>query len=111
MDDKSIPNLPIDYGFRDNIHFWFAEVKRPYKVRIPEDKGTNVNTVMYAAKRFDPTVEWTEEAAAKMVGVPRVFLKRVLEGVVKAAKKQGVTVITPEFMDIVRDKRSGEKNN
>ncbi len=111
MDDKSFPNLPIDFGFRDNIHFWFAEIKKPYKVRIPEDKGTNVNTVMYAAKRFDPSVEWTEEAAEKIVNVPRVFLKRVLDGVVKAAKEEGVTIITADFMDKVRDKRSDEKNN
>jgi len=111
MDDKSFPDLPIDYGFRDNIYFWFAEVKKPYKVRIPEDKGTNVNTVLYAAKRFDPSVEWTEEAAAKIVNVPRVFLKRVLEGVVKTAKEEGITKITPEFMDKVRDKRSSEKDN
>ncbi len=111
MDEKSFPNLPIDFGFRDNIYFWFAEVKKPYKVRIPEDKGTNINTVMYAAKRFDPSVEWTEEAAEKIVNVPRIFLKRVFEGVVKAAKEEGITVITPEFMDKVRDKRSDEKNN
>ncbi|MFW9845089.1 MAG: hypothetical protein ACFFEV_10970 [Candidatus Thorarchaeota archaeon] len=111
MDDKSFPNLPIDYGFRDNIYFWFAEVKKPYKVRIPEDKGTNLNTVMYAAKRFDPSVEWTEEACEKIVNVPRIFLKRVFDGVVKAAKAEGVTIITGEFMDKVRDKRSNEKNN
>jgi len=111
MDDKSFPNLPIDYGFRDNIYFWFADVKRPYKIRIPEDKGTNLNTVMYAAKRFDPSVEWTEEACGRIVTVPRIFLKRVFEGVVNAAKAEGVTVITGEFMDKVRDKRSEEKNN
>jgi len=111
MDEKSFPKLPIDYGFRDNIYFWFAEVKRPYKVRIPEDRGTDVNFVMYAAKRFNPDVEWTEEAAAKIVSVPRIFLNRVLEGVVKAAQAEGVTVITPEFMDKIRDKRSDEKNN
>jgi flavin reductase (DIM6/NTAB) family NADH-FMN oxidoreductase RutF len=111
MDEKSFPSLPIDFGFRDNIYFWFAETKRPYKVRIPEDKGTNLNTVMYAAKRFDPSVEWTEAAAEKIVNVPRIFLKRVFEGVVKAAKEEGITVITPEFMDKIRDKRSDEKNN
>lgn len=111
MDDKSFPNLPIDYGFRDNIYFWFAEVKRPYKVRIPENKGTNVNTVMYAAKRFDPSVEWTQEACEKITAVPRIFLKNVFESVVTQAKAEGLTVITPEFMDKVRNKRDAEKNN
>ena len=65
---------------------------------------------MYAATRYDDSVEWTEEACAKLVKVPRVFLKRVLKGVVEAAKADGVTVITAEFMDKVRDKRSDEKN-
>ncbi|MGY5859502.1 MAG: hypothetical protein RTU63_09035 [Candidatus Thorarchaeota archaeon] len=111
MDEKSFPKLPIDYGFRDNIYFWFAEVKKPYKVRIPEDRGTDVNFVLYAAKRLNPDIEWTEEAAEKIVSVPRIFLNRVLEGVNKAALAEGITVITPEFMDKVRDKRSDEKNN
>jgi len=44
------------------------------------------------------------------VKVPRIFLNKVIEGVVKAAKEEGITVITPEFMDKVQDKRSSEKS-
>jgi hypothetical protein len=33
----------------------------------------------------------------------------VIGGVVKQAKKEGITAITPEFMDKVQDKRSSEK--
>jgi flavin reductase (DIM6/NTAB) family NADH-FMN oxidoreductase RutF len=111
MDATGFPQLPIDYGYRDNIHFWFTKSSKPYAVKIPESKGTTLNTITYAAKRFDPSVEWTEEACAKLVKVPRIFLKRVFAGVVEAAKAEGVTVITPEFMDKVRDKRSEEKED
>jgi hypothetical protein len=41
--------------------------------------------------------------------VPNIFLKRVIKGVVEAAKAEGRSVITPEFMDKVQDKRSSEK--
>jgi flavin reductase (DIM6/NTAB) family NADH-FMN oxidoreductase RutF len=111
MDEKSFPSLPIDWGFRDNLYFWFAEPKKPYKVRIPEDRGTSLNTVTYAAKRYDPSVTWDDEACAMIMNVPRVFLKRVFKGVVGQAKAEGITHITPEFMQKVQDKRSGEKNN
>ena len=111
MDAKRFPSLPIDWGFRDNMHFWFAETKKPYAVEIPKSKGVNINSVMYAAQRYDPSVEWTPEACEKIVNVPRIFLKRVFKGVVEAAKAEGITVITAEFMDRVRDKRSEEKDN
>jgi flavin reductase (DIM6/NTAB) family NADH-FMN oxidoreductase RutF len=111
MDAKDFPRMPIDYGFRDNIYFWFTKGEKPYKVRIPESKGTSANTVFYAAKRFDPEIDWTMEACEKIAAVPRVFLKRVISGVVDAAKEEGITVITPEFMDKVRDKRSQEKES
>jgi len=58
---------------------------------------------------FDPDIKWEKEACEKIVKVPNVFLKRVIGGVVKAAKKEGVTIITPEFMDKIQDKRSSEK--
>jgi flavin reductase (DIM6/NTAB) family NADH-FMN oxidoreductase RutF len=111
MDDKSFPNLPIDWGFRDNLYFWFAEPRKPYKVRIPEDRGTSLNTITYAAKRFDPSVTWDDAACEMIMNVPRVFLKRVFKGVIEQAKAEGVTHITPEYMAKVRDKRDAEKEN
>ena len=110
-DGKEFPNLPIDWGFRDNIYFWFAEPKKPYKIRIPEDRGTSLNTITYAAKRFDPSITWDDDACAMIMSVPRVFLNRVFKGVVEQAKAEGITHITPEFMQKVRDKRSAEKDN
>jgi flavin reductase (DIM6/NTAB) family NADH-FMN oxidoreductase RutF len=111
MDDKSFPNLPIDWGFRDNLYFWFAEPRKPYKIRIPEDRGTSLNTITYAAKRYDPSITWDDDACAMIMNVPRVFLKRVFKGVVEQAKTEGITHITPDFMQKVRDKRDAEKEN
>ncbi len=111
MDAKDFPHLPIDYGFRDNLNFWFTKGDKPFSVPIPKSKGQNLNTITFAAKRFDPSVEWTDEACAKLVNVPRIFLKKVFAGVVESAKEEGITVITPEFLDKVRDKRSEEKNS
>lgn len=106
---KGFPSLPIDYGYRDNVRFWFSRQRRPYAVNIPKEKGNKIETVRYACDRFDPDITWEDEACAKIVKVPNIFLNKVISGVVKAAKEQGITVITPEFMDKIRDKRSAEK--
>lgn len=106
---KGFPRMPVDFGYRDNVRFWFAKHSRPYAVPIPEGKGQALETVKYACSRFDPDIIWEDEACAKIVKVPRIFLNKVIGGVVEEAKKAGITVITPEFMDKVRDKRSSEK--
>ena len=106
---KGFPDMPIDFGFRNNTNFWFSKHSNPYSEPIPKEKGVNVDSVMYAATRYDPDVEWTVEACEKIVKVPRIFLKTVIKGCVEAAKEEGITVITPEFMDKIRDKRSKDK--
>lgn len=106
---NEFPNLPIDFGYRNNINFWFSKHSTPYAEPIPKGKGSSVNTVMYAAQRIDPEVEWTEEACEKLVKVPRIFLKKALKGCVEIAKNEGIDLITPEFMDRIRDKRAMEK--
>ncbi len=58
---------------------------------------------------LNPRVERTGEACEKIVGVTRIFLKSVFAEVAKAAIEKGVIVITPEFMDKVRNKRNSEK--
>jgi histone H3/H4 len=109
MKGKGFPRLPIDFGFRDNIRFWFSKHSKPYPVKVPGSKSAPVEAVQYACTRFDPDIKWEKEACEKIVKVPNVFLKRVISGVVEAAKKEGIATITPEFMDKVRDKRSTEK--
>jgi flavin reductase (DIM6/NTAB) family NADH-FMN oxidoreductase RutF len=108
---KGFPHLPVDYGYRNNTQFWFTRGPKPYAVPIPKSKGVSVDTVQYAADRYDPDVEWQEEACAKLVRVPRVFLKRVIAECVEAAKEEGVTEITPEFLDKIRDKRRQDKGH
>jgi flavin reductase (DIM6/NTAB) family NADH-FMN oxidoreductase RutF len=106
---KGFPRVPIDYGYRDNIQFWFTKHSKPYALPVPSSKEAPVEAVQYACDRYDPDIKWEKEACAKIVKVPRIFLNRVIKGVVEEAKKEGLTVITPEFMDKVQDKRSSEK--
>ena len=109
FEGRGFPRLPIDYGYRNNLDFWFARHGRPYRVPIPKNKGTSIETVLYATSRFDDSVTWQHEACAELVAVPRLFLNTVIKGCVEAAKAEGVTEITPEFLERVRDKRSRDK--
>jgi flavin reductase (DIM6/NTAB) family NADH-FMN oxidoreductase RutF len=106
---RGFPRLPVDYGFRDNAFFWFTRAARPYRVPIPKGKGVTVDAVRFAAQRVDPDIPWQEEAYARLVRVPRIFLTRVIRAALDAAKEEGVTEITPEFLDRMRDKRSQER--
>jgi flavin reductase (DIM6/NTAB) family NADH-FMN oxidoreductase RutF len=106
---KGFPRLPIDYGFRDNAYFWFTRGARPYRMSIPQEKGITTDAVKFAAQRIEPDLPWQEEAYAKLVKVPRVFLTRVIRQIIEEAEAEGIDEITPEFLDRVRDKRSGER--
>jgi hypothetical protein len=108
---RVFPPLPVDYGFRNNADFWFARHSPPYREQIPKSKATSVDSVMWAITRggFAEDLSWDPGAAARLVSVPRVFLGMVLKGVSEEAKRAGVTVVTAEFLDTVRDKRAKEK--
>ena len=106
---KGIPRMPIDNGFRDNATFWFTRGARLYEEGIPKETGVTADAVQFAAQRIDPEIVWQDDAVAKLVRVPRVSLSRVIRECVKVAKEEGMTEITPEFLDRVRDKRSGER--
>lgn len=99
------PTLPIDYGYRDSKEFWFAKHLSPWKVPIPKDKGVNVSTIKYQVERTECDIPWDDQAYEKLVRVPRVFLKRVIEGVCERAKKEGVSKITPEILDKYKTKK------
>ncbi len=62
--------------------------------------------VQYACTHYDPDVVWRDDACRKIVKVPKIFLKKVIAGVVDAAKKEGITEITSEFLDNVRNKHN-----
>ena len=105
----NFPSVPVDYGYRDNKNFWYTKFKRPIAEPIPASKGISLDTVKYAASRIDPDVKFTDEACAKLVKVPRVFLSTVLKGCVAWAKENNVKLITEKEMEIIQDKRNKEK--
>ena len=105
----SFPRVPVDYGYRDNTHFWYTRFTRPIAERIAAGKAAELSTVVYAASRMDPEVKFTEEACATLVKVPRVFLKAALQGCVDWAKANNVTLIEEQHMATIRDKRNAEK--
>jgi flavin reductase (DIM6/NTAB) family NADH-FMN oxidoreductase RutF len=108
---KNFPHVPVDYGYRDSMYFWYQKSSRPIKNPIPVGKEADLQSVMYAANRMDDKVKFTKEACAGMVKIPRVFLKVALQGCVDWAKKNNVTLITPEHLKIINDKRNQEKKN
>ena len=99
------PSLPIDYGYRDSKYFWFTGHGKPYKEPIPSDKGIDVNSIIYQVQRLPYDLEWEDEAYEKLVKVPRIFLKRVLEAISKRAIEEGERKITPEILDEYNKKK------
>ena len=106
---KAFPRVPVDYGYRDNTHFWYTRFKRPISERIAAGKEAELSTIIYAASRVDPEIRFTDDACKTLVKVPRVFLKAALQGCVDWAKENGVTLIEESHMNIIRDKRNKEK--
>lgn len=104
------PKVPVDYGYRDSTNFWYTKFKKPIAAKIPAGKEADLNSVLYAANRADDKVKFSEDACKMLTRVPRVFLKAALMGCVKWANENNVTLITPELMKIINDKRSKEKS-
>ncbi len=107
---KDFPAVPVDYGYRDSTNFWCSSFKRPYPEKIQAKEG-NVQSVVYAAKRIDPDVTFTDGACAKLTKIPRVFLKAALTQMVKIAKEEGISVIDEAALEIINDKRRQEKKS
>ncbi len=105
---KDFPPVPVDYGYRDSTNFWYSPFKKPIPEKIRAKEG-NVQSVIYAAKRIDPDVTFTDGACAKLVKIPRVFLKAALTQMVKIAKEEGISVIDEKALDLINDKRRKEK--
>ena len=105
---SGFPRVPVDYGYRDSKNFWYTKFRRPIPQLLPI-RETTVESVKYAANRIDDKIKFTDEACAKMVKVPRIFLPTALKGCVAWARENGVTLITAEHMDIINDKRAKEK--
>jgi len=100
-----MPRVPLTYGFRGGATFWFSETQPAYKLPIP-DLGMRHEVVHYEANRIDDVVRFTLDASKNLTGIPRPFLRQVLEGIVKQAKARGVTEVNPEFLAAL-NKKSG----
>ena len=106
----AFPKVPVDYGYRDSTNFWMSRFRRPFPEKIQAKEG-DVNSVIYAAKRIDPEVTFTEAACAKLTKIPRVFLKAALTQMVQIAKNEGISVIDEDALKIINDERREEKKN
>lgn len=104
----NFPSVPVDYGYRDSTNFWYTKFTRPHATKIQAKDG-DVNSVIYAAKRIDPEVVFTNEACAKLTKIPRIFLKAALTQMVNIAKEEGISVIDEKALEIINDKRHKEK--
>jgi len=101
--------LPTNWGYRDSRYFWCSGFSKPDAVGIP-NREVDIASVKYAVERLnDQSVEFSDEALAMMVKIPRPFMKLVLQGCVDAAHQNGWSKITPVEMKIINDKRSKEK--
>lgn len=105
---KGFPRVPVDYGYRDSKSFWYTRFKKPRAELLPT-REVSIASVRYAADRIDTSIKFTDQACAKLVKVPRIFLNTALRGCVTWAKENGVDLITAEHMDTIRDKRAKEK--
>ena len=106
----AFPKVPVDYGYRDSTNFWMSRFRRPFHEQIQAKEG-DVKSVIYAAKRIDPEVTFTDEACGKLTKIPRVFLKAALTKMVEIAKSEGISVIDEAALQIINDKRREEKKN
>ena len=107
--NNNFPRVPVDYGYRDSTNFWYTKFKKPISEKIPEKNDGDVKSVIYAADRIDPDVKFTEEACAKLVKIPRIFLKAALTQMVKIAKEEGFKIIGEAELNVINDKRRKEK--
>jgi len=102
---KGFPTLPVDFGYRDSKQFWFSKHSHPYAEPIPKAKGVNTDAVQYQVERMEGNIKWHPDAYKKLVKVPRIFLKMIINKINEAAEEKGVDLVTPEFLEEVNAKR------
>jgi len=102
---KTMPDMPLTYGFRGASKFWFGERAEPYALPLP-DLGPQHEVVFYEANRLDESVRFTEDACKQLTGIPKAFLVQALKGIIAEAKKAGVTMIDLDFVQNLNAARS-----
>ena len=103
------PSMPIFMGFRARGEFWFAEHRPPFAIAAPKVAGTEVQSVMYLAKRLDERVQFTDEACSMLAGVPRPFLKSALERIIAGALARGATTVDKALLDSINRDREDQQ--
>jgi flavin reductase (DIM6/NTAB) family NADH-FMN oxidoreductase RutF len=102
---EEFPDMPISYGFRGGNEFWFTRHSAPFFFPVPRDKGPDHASILYMANKLDADVRFNEEACKALTGVPKAFIEVVLEGIIKEAKKQGVSMVDADFIEAVEEIR------
>lgn len=105
---KDFPRVPVDYGYRDSTNFWYTKFRKPIPEKIQAKEG-DVQSVIYAAKRIDPDIKFTDGACSKLTKIPRIFLKAALTQMVEIAREEGISLIDEAALEIINDKRRKEK--
>ena len=75
---NSVTSMPVSGNKKDSV-LWFTKFKKPIPELLPV-RETTVASVKYAADRIDDKIKFTDEACAKLVKVPRIFLPTALKG-------------------------------
>lgn len=101
---KKFPKVPIDYGYRDSAYFWCSRFRKPFKEKVQAKEG-DLGSVIYAAKRIDPEITFTNEACARLTKIPRIFLKTALTQIADIAKADGIKIIDESALEIINEKR------
>lgn len=99
------PDLPVDFGFRHGVHFWFMHPRKPYAIDIPKGHGVETDHVQFQAERIDPDLAWDRDACARMTGVPRIFLDKALRKVVQEAKARDMDRVTVALLEEISPRR------
>jgi flavin reductase (DIM6/NTAB) family NADH-FMN oxidoreductase RutF len=102
---RAMPRMPITFGFRGGERFWFAQVRKPFWISTPSDRGPKEESILYEGNRIDPDVQFTREACQRLTGIPRPFVKPALRSMVKQAKEEGVSLIDDDFVEKVNAAR------
>ena len=75
-----------------------AARRRTVRAGPPGALSTKEQSILSTANALDPEVTFTVSAAVELTGVPRPFLKKALDGIVRKAKAEGVTVVDAAFV-------------
>ena len=108
---KNFCPLPTNWGYRDSAYFWCSPFHKPDKVGIP-NREVDVSSVRYAVDRLNNNnVIFTDDALKMLVNIPRPFLKLVLQGCVKWANDNNVSVIDKPEMEQINLERKTKRGS